>query len=462
MEVLLRQGLVLANEAGAEFAELRAVELNEKSISIIDGAVAGLSSSNTAGISVRVLLGGRWGFASGPAGGKAIIKSLVSKAVTAAASAPRAVQPVRLSACFPLQGTWEGPCQQDPFAMPDAELVDLLTAADEAMAVEGVSHRSSALSFRREQKLYINSEGTMTSQRATYSSGGITAWSQGEGEVQHRSWPCFGGSYAGGGFEYIQELDLPGNARRLAEEVLELVKSPACPKGTTDLVLLGSMLAMQIHHTCGIAAELNIPPGIPPEKIGSYRIGSPLLSLVADATLPGGPGSFGFDDEGIKAQSFNIVRDGKFVNFLSGREQAASIGRFSTGAMRASSWLHPPAPSMTNIIIQPGGSSLEDIVGGIDIGILVDSWRNFSVDPDRRGFVAQAEVGWLIEKGKVKHMVRNPVYSGCSTEFLAGCDAVAASRYQKIFGFADISPTRAIVGHGVVPIRVRAVKVGAF
>ena len=459
MDQLLKLGLDLARDAGAEFAELRFTDRNDKTISVKDGALASHASGSSMGLSARVLFRGRWGFSSAPSGGKAIIKRVVNAAISAASAAPNSSHPVRLSACFPVQGEWSGPCGQDPFAMPDSELVELLMAADAAMNIDGISHRFSELNFRREQKLYVNSEGTKTLQTTTLSGGGITAWGLTQGEVQHRSWPCLGGSFSGGGFEYIRELDLPVNARRVAEEAVALTKSPPCPKGITDLVLLGSPLAMQIQHTCGYAAQLGAPASIDSAKAGSLRIGSPLLSFIADATLPGGPGSFGYDDEGIKAQKFNIIRDGKFINFLSGREQAASIGRFSSGAMRTSSWLLPPAPRMTNIILQPGATSIKTLISGIESGILMDSWRNFSVDPNRQGFFAQAEGGWLIEKGEVKHMVQNPVYTGNSTDFWSSCDAVGSPVDQQILGLMD---QRVIVGHGVVPIRVRGVKAGAY
>lgn len=456
---MIESGLTLAKAAGADYAEVLAVNAEDKQLRVENGEVARLERSENAGLAVRVLIGGRWGFASGPAEGSSVIKRLTGAALAAAQHEPKPLHPVRLSACFPVQGQWEGPCQINPFAKSDRELMEVLMAADEAMNIPGIGHRLSAMHFRREDQLFINSEGTKINQAFFLSGGGLRVWAPGQGEVQQRSWPCPGGSCSGRGYEYLEELDLPGHAGRIAREAVDLTAAPLCPDGITDLLLTGSQLAAQIHYTCGYRAQLGMPNAFPPEQAGTYRFGSPHITITADSAWPGGPGSFGWDREGVRAQSFALVKEGKLINYLSGREQAASIGRFSSGTMRSPSWLEPPLPKMTNLLLQPGSGSLQDLVKGIERGIILDTSRSFSFGPNLLGFIAQAEMGWMIEQGEITHMVRNPVYKGYSTAFWSGCDAVAGPEQQEVIGVMD---NGIAIGHIVVPVRIRGVKVGAW
>ena len=454
----LKYGLHLASQLGAEYADLQRVEIDEKRVQIISNRVIGLNTSSSRGISVRLLAKGRWGTASGPAEGKDVVRALMDSAWKMASSLPELPQGVHMGDSAPAQGEWQAPCAIDPFALPDSELIQLLKAADGEMNIEGISQRVSTLYFRREKRRYINSDGTCTEQIFNYTGGGLQAWAQEQGQIQQRSWPFPGGSYAGRGFEYIQELEFPDNARRIAREAVSLTQAPPCPEGVVDLILTQGQLAMQLQRTCGNRAQLDQPGCFPTEKLGEIRFGSPVLTVLADATLPGAAGSFAYDQEGVEAQSFALVQNGKVVDYLSGRQQATAIGRNSTGAMRSVGWL-PPSPSVTNLVLQPGEGSLEDLVQGIERGLLLDTPRSFSIDPELHGFVAQAEMGWLVEDGKISGMVRHPIYSGYPTAFWSGCDAIAGSQAQQELGFWDQG---LIVGHRMVPLRIRGVKVGSF
>lgn len=458
MEHLLSYGLELAEQAGAEYAELMLMDTDSTNFSVKVGN-AEKSSTSTSGLFARVLVAGRWGFASCPAGGKATIKKLITAALTSAQFKPRPIRPVNLGPGHPFGDQWQGPALIDPFSVPSAEVLELLLEADAEMASAGVSGRVAELSFRRDHSIYLNSEGSQLVQTKTISGGGIRAWLLADGELVQRSWPGPQGSYASAGYEYIQQLDLPGNARRIAREAVALANAPLCPQGITDVVLSGSMLAAQLLYTCGHRARLGAPGAIPPERMESTRMGSALLNLSGDATWPGGAGSFGYDWEGVKAQPFDIIRDGLFVDYFSGREQAASIGRVSTGSMRAPSWQHSPLPWPSNLVLKPGvGGSLSTLVRGIEKGILLDSFYAFAPGPNLQGFFAKAELGWLIEMGQVRHMVRSPLYKGYSSAFWGGCDAIAGSEEQQQLGLMDSGMP---VGCIVVPVRIRGVKVGA-
>lgn len=449
----LQLGLDLARASGAEYAEVQFVQQLDKDFQVSNGIVS-VQGSQSQTLAVRVLVQGRWGFASGPFGGKAVVQQLVAAAVEGAAAAPGSRRATRLSACFPVQAQWAGSCSKDPFAMTETEIVEYLQAADANMNIEGIELRRSFLSFCQQHKLYLNSEGTNTDQTFFYSGGGIAAFAGDGWDLQQRSWPCQGGSWAGRGFEYIEELDLPGNAATVAKEALALAKAPSAPSIITDLIIQGGQLTEHLYHTCGQLAQLGSPCSLPPNRAGQHRFGSPLLTILADGTLSGGAGSYGYDEEGIKAQSFPIVEDGRFANFLTGREQAAQIGRFSTGAMRSTPF-SLPQPRVSNLVIQPGYGRVADLAAEIDNGILIDNSRGFSPDPDCHSFITQAEAGWLIVKGKIRHMVKNPIYSGNSTEFWSSCDGVG--KEMQLLGQKKDD---LLIGFSLVPIRVRGVKVG--
>lgn len=441
---------------GAEYAELTAVEIEEKKLRMQNSLLAS-SGNKEAGISVRLIAAGRWGFAAGPAASKTAVRKLVKAALEGARVSPPPAFPVGLSTIIPAQGSWTGPCAIDPFAIPDSQLADILRAADRAMDIEGIGQRYGSLHFRREHKCYVNSEGSSNRQVFTLSGGGICALSFGEGEIQQRSWPSPGGSYCGRGYEYIEELALPGHGRQVSQEAVALTKSPPCPQEALDLVLTGSLLASQVHYTLGYRLQLGTLGAVHPRQAPRLRLGSPAVTIHADAALPGGAGSFGFDAEGAKAQSFPLIEKGRIVSFLSGRETAAAVGCFSSGSMRSGSWLNPPVPWMINIILQPGTCSLAELAGGIERGILLDTPRSFGVSPSLRGFAAQAELGWMIEDGVITHMVKNPFYRGNSKAFWSGCDAAASVAHQKTLGLMDKGIA---VGHSVVPVRIRGVRVG--
>lgn len=456
MEQVLESGLSQAKQANVSYVDLWVVELEEKEVSVVNG-VSDLRTAKMAGLCVRVLSQGRWGFASGPLCGSSSVDRITNAALINARFALSSLGPVRLSQSVPILAEWEGSCLKDPFAMPDSQVAELLQAADNSMNIDGITQRLAFMHFRSEHRHYINSEGTRISHRSTLTGGGIRAMATGKGELLQRSWPCPGGSFAGRGYEYIEELDLPGHAADISREAVSLGQAPVCPEEVRDLIIAGPQLAMHIHYSCGRRAQLGIPGCFPPQEIGTHRFGSPRISIIADASVPGGAGSFGYDYEGVKAQSFPIIQEGKFINYLSGREQAASIGRPSSGAMRAA-FLDAPIPSMTNLVLQPDSGSLKGLCSGTERGILLTAPRAFTYDSSVQEYVAQAELGWLIEDGEITQMVKNPIYKGNSTAFWSGCDAVAGLEQQEYYGIMDGSLP---VGHLVVPVRIRGVKVGA-
>jgi TldD protein len=342
--------------------------------------------------------------------------------------------------------------------------------------VQGLAIAEASMDLWRRTSYLATSEGARIDQTITQSGAGIRALAVGEREVQQRSYPnSFRGHFACMGYEHIRAMDLPGNAQRLAEEATELLKAPELPSRETTLILDAPQLALQIHESIGHPIELDRVLGMeaayagtsflaPPDR-GNLRYGSPEIYVTADATTPGALGSFGFDDEGVEAQRVEVITAGVFRQFLSSRETAPEIGEArSNGTMRASGWDVIPLIRMTNVNLEPGGSSLEQMISETDDGVFMSTNQSWSIDDKRVNFQFGCEIAWEIRKGKRKRMFRNPNYAGKTVDFWSSCDAVGNRDEWAVWGTPNCGKGQpgqtARVAHGTAPARFRKVNVG--
>lgn len=305
---------------------------------------------------------------------------------------------------------------------------------------------------------------------------GVSATAAAAGETQRRSYPSsHGGAVAARGWEHIEEVALPDHAGRVAREAAELLRADPCPSGTMDIILEGSQLALQLHESCGHPIELDRVLGteasfagksfLTLDKLDSLQYGSPIVNIVADATIPGALGSFAYDDEGVPGQRVDIVRDGIFVGYLTSRETAIVLGQQSNGAMRADGWNRIPLIRMTNINLLPGqAGSLEELVRDTDDGLLMCTNRSWSIDDRRLNFQFACELAWRIRGGQIVAPVRNPSYQGITPQFWNSCDAICGPEEWRVWGVPNCGKGEPIqimqVGHGVAPARFRGVRVG--
>jgi len=198
--------------------------------------------------------------------------------------------------------------------------------------------------------------------------------------------------------------------------------------------------------------------------LNKLKYGSDIVNITADATTPGGLGTFGFDDEGVKAQRTPIVKNGRFVGYLTSRETAPVIGQRSNGAMRADGWNRLPIIRMTNINLEPGTWKLDNLIADTPRGIFFDLNKSWSIDDKRLNFQFGAECAWEIKKGKLGRMLKNPVYTGITPEFWNSCDAVCDDKHWHVWGIPNCGKGEpmqsAHVAHGTSPARFQNVKVG--
>jgi TldD protein len=198
--------------------------------------------------------------------------------------------------------------------------------------------------------------------------------------------------------------------------------------------------------------------------LGSFRYGSEEVTIVADATSPRGLGTFGWDDEGVPAQRTVLVDRGLFSGYMSSRETAAVFDRESSGTMRADGWSRLPLIRMTNVNLEPGSSSLEEMIATTDHGVYLETNRSWSIDDRRLNFQFGCQNGWEIRDGRRVRLVRNPLYRGITPEFWGSCDAVADQDEWRMWGVVNCGkgePMQSMhVGHGAAPCRFRNVQVG--
>jgi TldD protein len=472
-----KQAVEAAKAAGADYADGRVVAEESESLTVRNQQMEGIDRSSSDGIGIRVLVGGYWGFAATARTEPGEIERTARLAVEIARAAARLpMEPVRLAEVEPATGTWHSPMQEDPFNVSLEEKVALLMEATRRMqSVQGLAFAEGGIDLHRRRTYLATSEGTAIEQTLVHSGAGIEATALAEGELQRRSFPnSFRGHIAAAGWEHIAKLGLIEEAERTATEAVELLSARECPTEVTTLVLDSGQVELQIHESIGHPVELDRVLGmeeayagssfVRPADRGSLRYASPLVSITADATLPGGLGSFGWDDEGVPARSVPIIVDGIFENFISSRETASVLGLPSSGAMRADGWQHYPLIRMTNISIEPREGSLADIIGDTKDGVFMATNTSWSIDDHRVNFQFGCEIAWRIKDGRLTEMYRNPNYTGITTEFWGSCDAVGGREDWTLWGTPNCGKGQpgqvARVGHGAAPARFRNVQLG--
>jgi TldD protein len=472
-----KEAVEAARAAGAHYADARFVHEDSESITVRNQEMEGIDRATSEGVGVRVLVDGYWGFAATarPEGAEiARTAGLAVEIARAAARLPR--KPVKLTEVEPVTGTWASPFQDDPFNVSLEEKVALLMEATRRMQeVDGLAFAEGGIDLYRVRTSFASSEGSAIEQTVLHSGAGLDATAISEGELQRRSYPnSFRGHIAAAGWEHIAKLGLIEEAERTATEAVELLSATDCPSEVTTLVLDSGQMELQVHESIGHAVELDRVLGmeesyagssfVSPGDRGQLRYASHLVSITADATIPGGLGSFGWDDEGVPAQRVPIIIDGTFQDFISSRETAGAIGGTSTGAMRADGWGNLPLIRMTNINIEPGEGSLADIIGDTKDGIFMATNQSWSIDDKRVNFQFGCEIAWRIKDGKLTRMYRNPNYTGITTEFWRSCDAVGGREDWTLWGTPNCGKGQpaqtARVGHGTSPARFRNVQVG--
>jgi TldD protein len=473
-----RTALEEATKKGASYADIRISEILNEILTVKNGEPEAVNLLQTKGFGVRVIADGAWGFAGSIDINKEEIIKTVEKAVNIAkASAMLKKKEATLIREEAREDQYSSSFQKDPFKIPVEEKLDVLVQAGRILKEQSPLIKAAYAYYRgfRENKLFMSTEGAKISQNITWCGGGLSAIAVKNGEMQTRSYPAsFGGNNATGGYEFFESFALVDHAKETGQELLRLFDAEKCPSGEIDLILTGDQLALQIHESCGHPTELDRVLGteadyagtsfLTPEKLGNFMYGSEKVNIVADATVPHGLGSFGYDDEGARAKKVYLVREGLFVGYQSSRETAVELNLGeSSGGMRADSPLALPLIRMTNINLLPGDWKAEEIIEDTKDGVLLMTNRSWSIDDRRVNFQFGTEIGWRIRNGNRENMVKNPTYMGVTPQFWGSCDAVSKDDWV-MHGVPNCGkgvPGQVMyVGHGCGTARFRKVRVG--
>jgi len=375
-------------------------------------------------------------------------------------------------------GTWKSAFEKDPFDVGiDDKIQFLLKLNERALKTNGVSFVNSSMGFANEQKFYASTDGSRIDQYIirTNPNFNVTAVNRANGDFQSRN------SLAGPqgmGYEYMEKYPWLNEVEQAGEDAVAKLKARPIEPGKYDLVLHPSHLWLTVHESVGHPTELDRSlwweadyagtTFLTRDKLGKLQFASKIMNFVADRTQPVGLATVGYDDEGVPAQCTPIISNGLFTGYLSSRETAHTIGENrSGGTMRAEGWSRLPMIRMTNISLLPGTKplNLEQLIADTDRGVLMQTNRSWSIDDKRYNFQFGCEIGWEIKNGKRVRMVKNPSYSGITTEFWNSLDAICSREQWTLWGTPNCGkgqPQQVMgTGHGAAPSRFRGIKVGS-
>ena len=469
--------LATARSLGATYADIRINRYRRESIYTREAQVEELSRSQSFGFGVRVLSRGAWGFAASRNVTAEEIRRVTRQAIEIAhANAAFRRSAVTLAPAKGIVASWKSTFRLDPFDIPVEDKIDFLLNLNEtARKVQGINFVNSMLEFVNEQKFFASSDGSRIEQYIirSFPSFDVTAVDSAKGDAQTRY------SHRGAqgvGYEYVRDFPWLAEAEQAGNEAVAKLQAKPVEPGRYDLVLHPTNLALTIHETTGHSTELDRALGweaayagtsfLTPDKAGTLRFGSNLVNMVADRTQPAALATVGYDDDGVPAQRWHLVKDGVFVDWQTTRELAASIGRESSyGCSYADSWGTVAFARMPNVSLEPAEENitLDDLVAGVENGILIYGVAGVSIDQQRYNFQATAETAWEIKDGKRGAMLRDVSYQARTPDFWAACDGLGGATTYELHGFFGDGKGQPVqsnaVSHGCPVARFRQINV---
>jgi predicted Zn-dependent protease len=299
------------------------------------------------------------------------------------------------------------------------------------------------LTRRQSRVTLVTSDGVTIDQQFDYIFPGYAAVANQGAQTQMRTGGGWGTARQGG-LEQLAGFDFPASARQVAEEAIALVAAPECPRATADVLLMPSQMMLQIHESIGHPLELDRILGdernyagtsfVTRDMFGHYRYGSELLNITFDPGLRQELASYGFDDDGTPAERAYLIRDGILLRPLGGAVSQTRANVAGVANARACDWNRPTIDRMANLNLEPGTSSLDELIGSIEYGVLMETNRSWSIDDSRNKFQFGCELGRLIENGELKGLVRNPNYRGISATFWRNLAGVGDAGTFEVWG----------------------------
>src|SRR5437870_4054686 len=461
----------VASSRGATYADARTVEREHEAVSVKDGAVESVRRTADRGRALRGSRRGAWGFAATDRTEDSAIRELVDEAFRRAeASASVQRRTVRLAPITPQRGEYRTPLKRDPFGVPLAERIDHLRAVDAASVGPNIKTRRSSIAAYRTRKHLVTSEGTDVSQEIVEAGAGLSVLAVKAGRKPAPRYDSRLVRQAG--WEYVEHLDLVARARRYRDDAEATLDAPLATEKPTTLVFAPEFLALLVHESCGHPTEADRllehevafagTTFMWPEDRGKLRYGSPHVSMTADATVPGGMGTFGWDDDGVPAMRTKLIDKGTFVGYLTSRETASALGLpVAIGSARAEGWQHFPIVRMVNVSLDPGTTPYADLLSGVKDGLLLEAPASYSLDDKRQNFHFSTQAARVIRTGALEGYLRGVAFQSLTPDFWGRCDLVADD--WELHGFLSCAKGEPLqlmrVGHGAAHARFRDVPI---
>src|SRR5215213_2711386 len=476
--------LAEAKRLGCSYADIRFTRNRAQNIGVRNGQIlrgggffGGGDATEPYGFGERVIHSGVWGFASSPLVTPEEIKRITAVATDVArGSAIAKKRDVQLAPVQAYDEFWQVPIQKDPWDVPLEEKIELLRSVTATMQKNpSVLFAVATVGFEHEWKYLATSEGSFIEQVFSFVSCDLDATARTGTQVKTRNY----GRLAASGYELLAQVDLPGNAERVAAEAVEHSMAKPVGQGLKDLVLMPSHLGLTIHEIVAHATEVDRIAGyeanyagtsfVKIADVGKLKYGSKHFNVSADRTFPTGMATVGFDDDGVKAQKWPIVKDGILVGLQTNRETAYLVGeKESRGCTFANHWRNYPFLRMPNIQLEAGpkGSpTVEQMIADVKDGVLVDGAGSFSIDQQRYNGQFGGDAFWEIKNGKKTRMVSDVTYNAITTDFWTNLDAISGKEHWQMFGTggdAKGQPTQTnSISHGSPYLRIRKIMVGA-
>ena len=456
-----------ASRRGASYADARHVEREQEGVNVKDGAVEGIDRSADRGIGLRVLHRGAWGFAATDRLGDAAARALVDDAIARAeASASVQRRQVRLAPCAPQRGSYRSEVGIDPFTVPFAERIALVREADAALRGPNARTTRAGVTAYRTHKRLVTSEGTDVEQEIVETATTLSVLAVKAGAKPAQRYDMRNARQSG--WEFVEEGRMVETAARYREDAESILDAALAEARPTTVILDQPFLALLVHESCGHPTESDRvlehevafagTTFMWPDDRGKLRYGSEHVSITADATVPGGMGTFGWDDDGVPATRMPLIQRGTFVGYLTSRETAGALGLpASGGSARAEGWQHMPIVRMVNVSLEPGDRRFDELMREIDNGLLLESPASYSLDDKRQNFHFSAQVARVIRHGEVQGHVRGVAFQSLTPEFWGRCDGVADD--WELHGFLSCAKGEPLqlmrVAHGAAHARFR-------
>jgi TldD protein len=473
--------LARAQALGVAHADFRFDRIRYQHLGVRDGVLQGAADAEDLGFAVRVIHGGAWGFAAGVilTDDEAVRVAETAVAVAKVAAAMTTV-PVELAPEPTYDDvTWISSYVVNPLDVPVAEKAALLVDwTNRLRAGAAVDHASASLQQVQENKYYADLTGTRTTQQRVRLQPGFEAMGAGADTFDSMA------SIAppvGRGWEYLTDgsYDWGTEIDQVPDLLAEKLKAPSVEAGSYDLVIHPSNLWLTIHESIGHATELDRALGYEAnyagtsfatyDRLGTLQYGSPIMHVTGDRTIEHGLSTVGYDDEGVQAQSWDIVRDGVLVGYQLDRAMARmkpelNNGR-SNGCAYADSPSHIPIQRMANVSLQPAadGPSTEELIGRVDRGIYVVGDKSWSIDMQRFNFQFTGQRFYRIEGGELVGQLRDVAYQATTTEFWGSMEAVGGPDTWMLGGAFNCGKAQpgqvAAVSHGCPTSLFRGVRI---